>query len=86
MAPLHKRTVKPEYLLSDNEENVIAEIIRQIIEEKNYPLTNELVRKVAIRYFYSIHEPDFQHQFSASHKWTPYISKRKCLTWKPIFL
>ena len=29
--PLHKRTIKSEYQLSDDEENVIAEIIREII-------------------------------------------------------
>ena len=73
--PLHKRTIKSPYMFTDKQETVIAEIIRQIYEDQNIPISNELVRQVAIRYYYKTHELDYNHQFAASQKWITRIKR-----------
>ncbi|KAK8845049.1 hypothetical protein M9Y10_021225 [Tritrichomonas musculus] len=58
--PNHDRQVS--YNLNQHEENVLAEVIRQIIDSELANITNTLVRTVALRYYYSRHEPDPRKQ------------------------
>lgn len=66
--PLDKRTLKSDFQLTDKEEIAKAEIIRKVYDDHNIPITNDIVKQVAIRYYYLKHEKDPNHQFSASIK------------------
>ena len=67
--PLHRRTIDADRIINEEDEKVIAELIRQIIEDQDYILSNDLVKRIAVRYYYSKHEPNFRKQFTASNKW-----------------
>ena len=49
--PLHKRSAQANQI-TNQEEIIIAELIRQIIEEQNIQINNSLVRKVITSYYY----------------------------------
>lgn len=42
--PLHKRTIKSDFQLTDSEEIAIAEIIRKVYDDHNIPITNNIVK------------------------------------------
>ena len=56
-------------MFTDKQETLIAEIIMQIYEEQNIFISNEFISQVAIRFYYKMHELDYNHLFAASHKW-----------------
>lgn len=67
--PLHRRTIDADRIINEEDEKVIAELIRQIIEDQDYILSNDLVKRIEVRYYYSKHEPNYRKQFTASNKW-----------------
>lgn len=60
---------KVSYVFSPEEEGKIVEIIQFIIDQQQYPITNEFIRQIMLAYYYSIKEPDMKRPFSASNKY-----------------
>lgn len=52
-----KRTIS--FNLTSCEENILYEVLRQIIDSQLTSVTNALVRALALKYYYSIHQPNF---------------------------
>lgn len=83
--PLHIRTCQKNQM-SEQEEIIIAELLRQIIEEKNVPLYNSIDRKLSTTYFYIKHmddfleeeydEQSFENKYNASSNWIVKFKRR----------
>ena len=73
--PNHERRTT-SFNLTTHEENVLAEILRQIIDSELTNVTNTLVRTIALKYYYSRHSPNHKNQVHFCDKWIRQFKSR----------
>ena len=71
--PKHLRLKR---LLTNDEENSLAEILRQIIDAKIVNIDNSIFRSICLDYYYKRHDPDFTNQVHFCDKWIRLFRKR----------